>query len=351
LIFLLLLAPGTAAARPWICLPPLFDGGQRLHALPAPRIYWLELLLRQHELCWRRPRAPDEKRIAVIGSSAVYGFPLPAEQTFSGVLNRHLAARDPPAHVFNLAFVNPYQVRDAVVIDAITDYDPDVIVYPMTLAEFRHQAPMPFPSVDRFFLLNRGAVTTLAANPPGGLEEAFANYDRWLREHAARYSPADQLRELGLFARMISRETAQSISAWLNAPTPPFQPKVDQRQTVYDCATTEWNVASNFGDWKQWNILAYLESVHRTRGIAVLVVHWPISHDPIDVCYSVRYTNAAVADFVAWLRQETARRGLAYLDLHDFVPNELFIDSVHLRAEGHARVGDAIGQKLDAMLQ
>src|SRR5215470_5552354 len=147
--------PSVAAARPWLCLPPVFDGGQRLLALPAPRILWLEPLLRQHELCWRSPTTPDELRVALIGSSAVYGFPLPVEQTLGNVLNQHFAAAGIHARLFNLAFVNPSQVRDALIIHELLRYRADVIVYPMTLSEFQHAAPIPFVTIIDFFARNR----------------------------------------------------------------------------------------------------------------------------------------------------------------------------------------------------
>src|SRR6185503_4423070 len=81
-------AAAPAGATPRLCLPPAFDGGQRLFSLPSPYVFWLAPLLRQHELCWRRPASPDERRIVLIGNSAVYGYPLEAERTMSAVLNQ-----------------------------------------------------------------------------------------------------------------------------------------------------------------------------------------------------------------------------------------------------------------------
>lgn len=134
--------PVRAGDRPWACLPPVFDRGLRLHPLPNPQVFWLELLLRQHELCWRRPVTPDELRVAVFGSSAVYGYPLPPEEAFTALINERFVADDVPAHLFNLAFVASYQVRDALLIAQALAYQPDVIVYPVTLADFPHRAPL-----------------------------------------------------------------------------------------------------------------------------------------------------------------------------------------------------------------
>src|SRR2546426_105394 len=86
-VLLALTAARPVAAAPALCLPPVFDGGRRLHQMPAPRVYWLQLLLRQHELCWRPPARPDELRVVLGGNSAMFGFPLPVEETFGYLLN------------------------------------------------------------------------------------------------------------------------------------------------------------------------------------------------------------------------------------------------------------------------
>src|SRR5262249_40025164 len=116
-----------AAARPRFCLPPVFDGGQRLHPVPVPSVLWLQLLLRTHELCWRQPANPNEAHIVIGGSSTVFGHPLPVEQTFESLLNQHFTEAGIDAHIFNLAFVFPYQLRDAVIFHALLPYQPDLI--------------------------------------------------------------------------------------------------------------------------------------------------------------------------------------------------------------------------------
>ena len=97
----------------WLCLPPIFDDGLRLHPRPVPQVFWLELLLRQHEICWYRPASARERRIAVFGNSTVYGFPLAAEESFTALLNQHFEARRVRARLFNLGFVAAsYMMRE-----------------------------------------------------------------------------------------------------------------------------------------------------------------------------------------------------------------------------------------------
>lgn len=167
-------APTVAAAGgPIWCLPPLFEGGQRLHAMPAPTAFWLPPLLRQHELCHAARARPDEPRVILIGNSAVFGHPLPAGAALGGRLNQLLAAHGVPGRVYNLGWVNAYELRDAVILNAALDYQPDLIIYPLTLADFQHGAPSLFEPMAAFFASNDSAVRDLARARPAGLEEPF----------------------------------------------------------------------------------------------------------------------------------------------------------------------------------
>ena len=351
LVLLTVLVPARSAASPWLCLPPAFDHGKRLHPLPSPEVYWLPLLLRQHELCWRRLIAPSEQRVAVFGSSAVYGLPLPVHATFADLINQQYAADGVSAHLFNLAFVAPYQVRDAMIIDQALAYEPDVILYPMTLAEFRHLAPIAYPTFAHFFNMNDGALRALADQPPKGLEEPFARYMQNLARTESTRHATDELQDAGLYARRAARAAGESIAAALNSPRPPFRSQQPPRQRNYNCAKTLTTIAKEYRDWKTWSILPYLAELQRTRGIRVLVVHWPVAHEPVDDCYSIRYTAAGVADCSAWLREETARHDLAYLDLRDLLAADLFIDSIHVSRAGHRQIADQIVPALAPLLR
>jgi hypothetical protein len=344
-------APPPDAARsghPWPCLPPVFDRGERLHSLPAPSVFWLELLLRQHEIC--RRWNPGEVRILLAGSSGVFGYPLPADQTFAHLLNEHFDAAGVPAHVFNLAFVNPYQVRDAVIIDEARRFAPDIILYPVTLAEFDHICPSFFLPVMRFFDTNRRTVARLAEEPPSGLEEPVRKYAAILSRPSPRRTRLDYLYEAGGLLHSGLRTHARALAAAFGSTPSPLVPPRSHPQDGYDCSKTHEIIKSRYSNWQDWNILAYLDELRRTDGVDVVVVYWPIAHDPVGDCYSVRYTDDSVVEFAHWLHDDTAKRGLPYVDLHGLLPSELFVDSLHVSAEGHQRIAAALARVLDPIV-
>jgi len=343
------LSSPAAAATHW-CLPGLFEGGARLQPLVAPEVFWLPPLLRQHVLCRHARDRPREQRVVVIGSSGSFGFPLPADQSAPAELDRLLVAHGLRARAFNLGFVNTYQLRDALIARAALRYDPAVIVYPLTSAEFTHVAPAIHDALVEFFVDNSGTVEALASDPIPGLGEPIALYNFWLDQIPRTSLATSHLRELGALTRAMVRAGGEAAIRLLTGrfdqrPLPPLRTPAG-----YDCAAT---LTKEKGDeaWASWNVLEYLEELRRTRGIDVVLAHWPVNHLPNGACYNQRTSTARLTEFLDWLRAESAARGFEYVDLHDLLPSDEFFDSVHLTAEGNRRVGAALAPVVEKVLR
>ncbi len=76
-----------------------------------------------------------------------------------------------------------------------------------------------------------------------------------------------------------------------------------------------------------------------------------LAHEPLGDCYNVRYSNALVAELIQFLHEQTAARGLAYLDLHDLLPPEEFFDSLHPTLAGHQRIAEYLAAALEPILR
>jgi len=349
LAFLAAPRPAPAEARPWPCLPPIFDGGERLHPLPSPRVLWLQLLLRQHEICWRQSH---DLRVGVFGNSAVYGFPLEAEECFISDLNHHLREVGIPAHLFNLGFVWTYQIKDAVILHEALPYDLDVIVLPLTLADFPHVAPLPFPATVAFFKANLAALSEMNADRPRGLEDPIERYATYYFEiMKMKDSPLERMREGGKLLRAALKTNAQWVQEKIHSPPGLPDIRLGHRQPQYDCEATRKRFARNYADWQDWDITAELQHLKESRGIEVLIVDWPIAHEPVGSCYNFRYPAEAIAEFSTWLAARAEERGLYFLDLHRLLAPEYFLDSLHVTPEGHQRIAEAMQPTLDAILR
>lgn len=342
--------PRPAAGAPRWCLPGLFEDGARLHPIPAPEIFWLDPLLRQHTLCRHARDRPQEQRVLVLGSSGPFGYPLPASQAAPAELDRLLVADGLPARAFNLGFINAYQLRDAFIARAALAYDPSVIVYPLTISEFKHEAPAPFPPVIEFFTDNAGALEAVASAPLPGLVGPIVRYNLWLSGIPRVDLVTARLRQIGAVSRALVRAVGKDGIRRATGRLDELPPPTVRPIQPYDCAVT-LATEEQGRDWMTWDILAYLEELQRTRGIDVVVVHWPLNHQPSGSCYNMRISDARLSQFLAWLKAETAERGLAYLDLHDLLRPDEFLDSLHLTAEGNRRVAVAVAPTVENVLR
>ena len=336
-----------AVATP-LCLPPVFDGGLRLHNSLSPRSTWLEPALRQHALCWSAARHPQTLRVVVLGSSAVFGVPLPATDTFTGDLTARLHANGIDATVFNLGWVNPYQLRDALVLDAALAYRPDLIIYPVTLSEFIHVAPSSWPALASFFRSNRHALGRFADDSPPGLDGALDAYRQPLFNWDIARPMLEPLRAAGTFVRAASAGLGAELPAFLGAEPAPIT--LRRLPASYDCVTVTADERESFAHWQDWNILAYLADVRDREGIPVVVVSWPTALDPVGDCYNGRFTRQAVADFNEWLRRETGERQLPLVDLSAALALDDFFDTLHVTAEGHRKIAERLYDPLTAQL-
>lgn len=345
----LLLGAVDRAAALRLCLPPAAEDGRRLHQPTNYSGTWLEIWLRQHELCWRDE--PGEVRIGLFGNSAVYGFPLPAEQTLAEDVNRRFAQSATPAHLFNLGYVFTYMPRDAILMEAALPYDLDVIVYAVTLADMIHMAPPLYPPMlVRFFDTNVDTLAPMVRTPPAGLEEPFASMQATLDANPPLKRWRERLEQIGIAVRLMAAHHAERLARrWAVLPAVEL-PKTFPQNARYDCAKTLADNESHFADWSTWNILANLAAIRARTGAAVLVVNWPIAHEPVGECYNFRYSNTLASAFNRWLQSESERLGLDYLDLHALLPPERFFDSLHVDAAGQDEVAGRIYDALRPLI-
>jgi hypothetical protein len=284
--------------------------------------------------------------MVLLGNSAIYGLPLSADETFSSHLNRHFEETGIAARLHNLAFVTTYQIKDALILRESLRYDPQVIVYPLTLSDFHHVAPMMYKVEAELVRRNGDAMERLYRDPPRGLEEPFERYRRAGARIGLSWSRLQGLREAGSFVRAAASINADWLRQKLHS-SGPLHKHPTQRRTNYDCELTEEGNALNFEHWQDWNVLAELQRLHDERGIEVVVVSWPVAHEPRGACYNVRYTNEILEEFSRWIAADSAARGLRFVDLRDLLPAALFVDSIHVTAEGHRRIAAALQPVLD----
>lgn len=100
-------------------------------------LYNLEAMFASHKLAGT-PKAADEFRVFVIGDSSVWGFLLRNENTLADALNAsNLYAADGRRAVFyNLGHPTISLTKDLMILDEAMQYEPDLVLWPVTLEAF-----------------------------------------------------------------------------------------------------------------------------------------------------------------------------------------------------------------------
>jgi hypothetical protein len=89
-----------------------------------------------------RRKAPNEFRLILLGDSATWGFGLPADQMLSEQINRlNLQTCDGRViRAYNLAYPFSYPTRDLLLLDKAMDYQPDLVLWLITLSTLQPKA-------------------------------------------------------------------------------------------------------------------------------------------------------------------------------------------------------------------
>ena len=111
-------------------------------------LYDLEAMFASHEINGNQKPA-DEFRIILIGDSATWGTLLEPQDTLSGLINADgLATSDGrPVRAYNLAYPSMSLAKDLMILEKAMTYEPDLIIWPVTLQSFPNQIQIQTPLV------------------------------------------------------------------------------------------------------------------------------------------------------------------------------------------------------------
>src|SRR5262249_8276686 len=114
----------------------------------------LETLLGAHEIS--QPKASDEFRVVILGDSGINGWSVGDSKTVrSYITAANETANGKHIRAYNLAYLGPSITRDLVIADAALAYQPDLIVWFVTLLGFQNRDP------DRLMALTQARLTRL----------------------------------------------------------------------------------------------------------------------------------------------------------------------------------------------
>jgi hypothetical protein len=325
----------------------LFIGRERLPFGENPAesynlsLYNLDAMLASHRLN-AGPKPADEFRVIVIGDSSVWGTLLRPAETLAGVLDAQglTTADGRNVRVYNLGYPTLSLTKDLMILDALKPYQPDLILWLVTLESFRESEQLLSPIVANN--LDRVQRLVTYYDVPLNLPDGKTTF--WQRTLIGQRRALADLIRLQAYGVMWS---ATGVDQLYPADYTPAARdlKADETDPGFVPPTLRVEDAR----------LDLVDSgIHIAGGIPVWVINEPILISKglnSNIRYNFYYPRWAYDQYRELLANQSAIRGWTYFDYWDLVPQEEFTNSaIHLTPVGETLLSDTLQFELSAYL-
>jgi hypothetical protein len=286
------------------------------------------------------PKPAGEYRVLVIGDSSTWGILLRPEQTLAGQLeSAGLNLCGKKVRVYNLGYPTISLTKDLMVLDYAMRYQPDLIIWPMTLEAFPLDSQLTSPIVAN----NASRVDALISRyqlPLNPADQALVHPSFWDQTLIGQRRSLADLFRLQMYGVLWSATG------------------IDQSYPV-DYAHAQTDLASDVTyhgmqpPTLDESKLAFsiLEAGLRAAGkTPVLLVNEPIlvsSGKNSTLRYNFYYPRWAYDQWRQILDQKATSQAWDYLDLWNLVPADQFTNSaIHVTPDGEALVTGRVEQTI-----
>jgi len=284
------------------------------------------------------PKPADEYRVIIIGDSSVWGILLHPEETLAGQLNAvGLSLCGKTIRVYNLGYPTISLMKDLMVLDYASRYQPDLVIWPVSLEAFPDDKQLSSPIVANNATRVEDLITRyklpLDPNDPALVHPGL--WDNTLI--GQRHTLADLFR-LQMYG-MLWAATG-----------------IDQTYPVdYQHAQTDFNTDVTFHNMQPPTLdasrLAFevLEAgLHLAGGTPVILINEPIlisDGENSDLRYNILYPRWAYDEWREMMSARAEAGGWNYLDLWNIVPAGEFTNSaIHLTPAGESMLAGRVDQ-------
>jgi hypothetical protein len=324
----------------------LFPGRLRLPYGENPQkaynlsLFQLEAMLASHEIA-AGPKPEGEYRVIFVGDSATWGFLLGAEQTLTSYLNA--AGTELPdgrqVRAYNLGYPVMSLAKDLLILSEAMRYEPDLIVWPLTLESFPYDKQLFAPLLQHnqeklAALIDRYGLRLDPNDPslirPAPWEETLIGQRRALADLARL-----QLYGVMWAATGIDQELPENYT-----PRMEDLPAEQEFHGLQPPHLSEEDLAFEI-----------LEAGRELAGdIPVLFINEPMfisQGENSDIRYNFYYPRWAYDDYRALLARRARAQGWHYRDFWELVPPGEFTNSaVHLSPAGTGLLARELGRAI-----
>ncbi|MCC7361774.1 MAG: hypothetical protein IT317_19990 [Anaerolineales bacterium] len=306
-------------------------------------LYNLEAMFASQALA--RPKSAGEYRVLLVGDSSVWGYLLPAHQTLAAQLNDlHLTTADGRRVVaYNLGYPILSLTKDLLLLSRLAVYDPDQIVWLITLESFPPDKQLFPPLVQNNAPAVRGLIAqyALSLNPH---DPQLVNPSLWDRTLIGQRRPLADLLRLQLYGFLWA---ATGIDQDLPADYPPRAEDLAADESFHGLTPPHTLTTTDLA----FDVLA--AGVQAAGDTPLLLVNEPMfvsAGQNSDLRYNFFYPRWAYDAYRVLLAQAADAHAWRYLDLWDAVANTEYTDSpIHLTPLGESQLAARLGSAVLAV--
>lgn len=329
----------------------LWPGRTRLPFGENPRaaynlsLYDLNAMFASHEIN-ARPKPGNEFRIILIGDSATWGTLLEPGDTLSGLINAdELRSCDgKPVRAYNLAYPSMSLTKDLMILEKALKYDPDLIIWPVTLQSFPNKIQIETPLVANNPQLVQPLIDRFDL-PLGDFSSDFVQTSFWDRTLIGRRRTIFDALQLQFYGMMWA-------STGIDQTYPTDYTPAQRDFEAGDDTFMGWAQGSLRLDWLSTDILKAGTAL--AGDVPVLVVNEPIlisTGTNSNVRYNFFYPRWAYDQYRLMMAERSVYADWGYVDLWDFIPEDQFTNSaVHLTPEGSRLYYEVLKPTLDGLV-
>lgn len=277
------------------------------------------------------PKAANEYRVVLIGDSSVWGEDLGSHEIISEQWNQmNTRCGEKTIRAYDLGYPHPSVVKDLVILDKALEYEPDFIVWFVTLNS------LVTDKVNPFLIANREQ----AADILGRYDIGFKR-DGQLLENGNDFWNRTLIGQRSNLARQIKLQLLGIIWTATGADTNRLAVEDAPNFNIGD--DPRYHGMDSSGDIRELLLFDALSAGNdMSSPIPVLIVNEPIfiaKEEYATVRYNALFPRWAYDQYRAAITAQAQSSGWHFLDVWDAIPREYFNDAgLHLSAEGERQL-------------
>lgn len=286
-------------------------------------MYDLEAMVASHKISAPKPEN-SEFRVVLLGDSSIWGFLQENDDTLAGILNKKVdfTCRNRNLEIYNLGYPSLSVVKDLLILDRIERYNPDLVVWFITLESLLRKEQLETPLMENNHILRNKLV------------ENYGVFFNKVEIEPLNYTFFEQRRRIADWIRLqlygimwSATEIDHEISGEFTPAQRDFEPDdsyKDFRRYQIESQDLAFDVLFNPS-----NVVTNVEFIYINEPILIS------SGENNDIRYNFYYPRWAYDFYREAIQQKAEEMGIEYYDLWNIVPESEFTNSaIHLTKNG-----------------